>query len=267
MIGLDVQGVGFDYPDGTAALDRVDARIPPGSVVALAGPNGAGKTTLARLLNGLLVPTRGRVLVGGVDTSTVPASRVASQVGYVFQDPRRQVFAPTVQEEVAFGPLHLGRAAPQVEAAVASALALLDLGHRSAAHPYELDSSELRRLALASVLSMETPAVILDEPTASLDGADYGRLLQVMQGLRKRAATVLVITHDMDFAAEECDRVLILREGRLAAQGPPQEVFADDPGPGLERPCASRAAARLGLPGLVRSRELLEALVRPGPGA
>jgi len=266
MIEIHVEGVGFDYPDGTCALHQVDAVIPASSTVALAGPNGAGKTTLARLLNGLLVPTRGRVLVDGTDTSQVPASRVAGLVGYVFQNPRRQVFASTVAEEVAFGPRNLGRTETQVESAVQAALEDLDLSDRADAHPYELSQSELRRVALASVLSMQTPILIMDEPTASLDGADQVRLLRVMAGLRRRGATVLVITHDMDFVAEECERMLILRDGRVAADGPPREVFAAGPGPGLELPAVWRMARALDQPGLLRGTELLETL-RPGTGA
>ncbi len=265
MIEIRVEGAGFDYPDGTCALQQVDALIPASSTVALAGPNGAGKTTLARLLNGLLVPTRGRVVLDGIDTSQVAASRVAGLVGYVFQNPRRQVFASTVAEEVSFGPRNLGRSETQVEAAVQAALEELDLASRAGCHPYELSQSELRRVALASVLSMQTPVLILDEPTASLDGADQERLLRVMAGLRRRGATVLVITHDMDFVAEECERMLVLRGGRVAADGPPEVVFAAGPGPGLERPAVWRVAQALDRPGVLRSAALLESL-RPGPG-
>jgi energy-coupling factor transporter ATP-binding protein EcfA2 len=266
MIDILIEGAGFDYPDGTCALKQVDARISASSTIALTGPNGAGKTTLARLLNGLLVPTRGRVLVGEIDTSQVPASRVAGFVGYVFQNPRRQVFASTVLEEVSFGPRNLGRTETQVEEAVQAALEELDLSNRADYHPYELSQSELRRVALASVLAMQTPVVILDEPTASLDGADQERLLRVMAGLRRQGKTVLVITHDMDFVAEECERMLVLRGGQVAADGPPEEVFAAGPGPGLERPAVWRMAQTLDRPGILRSEALLESL-RPGPGA
>lgn len=261
-MNLHVQDVHYEYPDGTAALRGVDLELPSGSTVALLGPNGAGKTTLARLLNGLLVPKVGRVLVGDLDTADVPASRVAARVGYVFQNPRRQVFAATVHEEVAFGPRNLGL--PHVEAAVEAALALVGLADRAGAHPYELTPSELRRVALASVLSMETPVVVLDEPTASLDGPDHERLRAVLADLRTRGATLAIITHDLDFAAEECERVVLLREGRIAADGPPCEVFARAD---VERPSASRLAAALGLsPALCRQDLLVEATRRPGGG-
>ena len=268
MIEIRVEDAGFDYPDGTPALRGVDLVIPPSSTVALAGPNGAGKTTLARLLNGLLVPTRGRVWVGDLDTATVPASRVAARVGYVFQNPRRQIFATTVRDEVAFGPSNLGMEGAPLEEAVAAALEATDLAGRAEAHPYELTPSELRRVALASVLSMGTPVVILDEPTASLDGPDHARLLRLLEGLRRRRATVVVITHDMDFAAEECERMLVLRAGRVAADGPPGAVFQAGPGPELELPFPSRLAGRLGLPGApARQAELLEALRTRRDGA
>lgn len=261
-MNLLVQDAHYEYPDGTPALRGVDLDLPSGSTVALLGPNGAGKTTLARLLNGLLVPRSGRVLVGDLDTADVPASRVAARVGYVFQNPRRQVFAATVHEEVAFGPRNLGLA--HVEEAVETALALVGLAHRAGAHPYELTPSELRRVALASVLSMETPVVVLDEPTASLDGPDHERLLAVLAHLRAKGVTLALITHDLDFAAEECERVVVLRDGRVAAEGPPEEVFAR---PDVQRPSASRIAAALGLsPGLCRQDLLLEATRRPGGG-
>lgn len=263
MMHLQVCGACYEYPDGTPALRGVDLDLPPGSSVALVGRNGAGKTTLARLLNGLLVPSRGRVLAGDLDTAEVPASRVAARVGYVFQNPRRQVFAATVRDEVAFGPRNLGR--PRVDEAVEDALARVGLAGRAGAHPYELSASELRRVALASVLSMETPVLVLDEPTASLDGADHERLLGILAHLRSRGVTLVVITHDLDFAAEECDRIVVLRDGLVAADGPPEEVFARAD---MERPSLSRLAEALGLPpSLCRSHGLLEALeVRRRPG-
>lgn len=229
-----VEGARFQYPDGTEALRGVDLVLD--GMVALVGPNGAGKTTLARLLNGLLVPTSGRVLVGEVDTAEVPASRVAAHVGYVFQNPRRQVFAPTVADEVAFGPRNLGFEEARVGEAVASALAAVGLSGREGEHPYELTLPELRRLALASVLSMETPVVVLDEPTASLDGPDHERLVAVLAGLSGRGATVVAVTHDMDFVAEHFGRMVALDRGRVVADGPPLEVFAAGTPPGLVPP-------------------------------
>lgn len=261
MMHLHVHDAWYEYPDGTPALRGVDLDLPSGSTVALAGPNGAGKTTLARLLNGLLIPSRGRVTVGDLDTAEVPASRVAARVGYVFQNPRRQVFAATVHEEVAFGPRNLGR--PGVDEAVEAALARVGLAGRGGAHPYELTPSELRRVALASVLSMDTPVLVLDEPTASLDGPDHGRLLEILGHLREKGVTVVVITHDLDFAAEECDRVVVLRDGRVAADGPPGEVFSQEH---VERPSVSRMAAALGLPPSLCRADLLIDATRP-PGA
>ncbi len=265
MIEFRLEAAGFDYPDGTCALRGVDLVLPASSTVALVGPNGAGKSTLARLLNGLLVPTRGRVLVDGLDTARVPACRIASRAGHVFQDPRRQVFAATVAEEVAFGPRNLGRTEDQVRAAVAWALAQVDLEGRAQAHPYDLTRSELRRLALASVLSMETPALILDEPTASLDQADYDRLRRILHSLRSRGTTVLVITHDLDLAAEDFEHVLVLRAGEVVACGPPSRIFAGGPEP--EQPCVARLARHLGHPGPVRTQELLDRLRAPTDAA
>lgn len=230
-----------------------------GERVCLLGANGSGKSTLARLLNGLLVPDRGEVRVGEWDTRDTPPSRLARRVGYLYQNPRRQLFLSTVEEEVAFGPRNLGH--PNLEELVTEALRLVGLEHRRPDHPYELSEAEQRRLALASVLSMKTDFLILDEPTAALDRPDTERLLQILEVLRKQERGVLVITHDMEFAAEHFPRALLLHQGRLLADEPPGELFARDHLPGLRRPVASRTALALGLPpSLVTAAGLAEHL-------
>lgn len=240
---LEAREASFAYGK-TPALDRVCLTVEKGERLCLLGANGSGKSTLARLLKGLLVPDRGCVRVGEWDTRDTPPSRIARRVAYVYQNPRRQLFLPTVEEEVAFGPRNLGHS--DLEALVTEALELVGLGDRRGEHPYELSEAEMRRLALASVLSMKTDFVILDEPTAALDGPDTERLVRLLEVLSERGCGVLVITHDMEFAAEHFPRAVLLSEGRLLADEPPSALFAREQLPGLRRPVASRTALALG---------------------
>lgn len=264
MITIKIMGAGFTYADGTVAIHQVDTTIEPGSTVALTGPNGSGKTTLARLINGILTPTRGKVIVGGLNTLEVPASIVASKVGCVFQNPKRQIFAATVRDEAAFGPINLGLTKAQIDKSVKEALGEMDLLAKADVHPYDLNPSEMKRLALASVLSMNTPVLILDEPTASLDTQDAKRLVKAIDIAKKRGATVIIITHDMDFAAEYCQRMIVMRGGRLTADGTPAEIFSNELCQELIRPSASRLARALELPASIVTREaLLESLYAP----
>lgn len=244
---IKAMGVGFTYPTGDPVLSGVNFTLEPGSVVAIAGPNGAGKTTLALLLNGILLPTRGKIVVGERDTALVPASIIAARVGYVFQNPRSQVFAPTVAEEVAFGPGNLGMSEAEVARVTSEALIEMGLEDSRDLHPYDLNHAELRRLAMASVLAMHTEVVIFDEPTRALDRLDYERFLRVIARLRGEGRTIVVVTHDLDFVGNCCERILVLKNGQVVADGTPRDVFAANMIPELQRPAAMRLADALGL--------------------
>lgn len=257
---LQARGVCFGY-DERRALAGVDLSIEAGERLCLLGANGSGKSTLARLLNGLLVPDEGNVTVGDWDTREVAPSRIARRVAYVYQDPRRQVFLDSVADEIAFGPRNFGWRPEVIERAVDEALEVMDLSQARELHPYELTDSELRRVALASVLSMGTDFVILDEPTASLDARDMGLLLEALELLARRGSGVVVITHDMDFAAEHFPRAVLLSQGQVLADEAPAELFSREFLPGLRRPVASRTAVRLGLsPGLATGQAFVRAL-------
>lgn len=223
----------YSHADGAElALNSINLSIAKGSATAIIGSNGAGKTTLARLLNGTLAPDQGRVLINGTDgihllnTAEISASRAAAYVGLIPRDPLKQIFAPTVYDEVAFGPINLGFSKEKTALAVQEALDAAALSDKASLHPYELNAAELKRLAMASILAMQTPVVIIDEPTSSLDAHEAQPLDNILQKLKERQATIIIITHDLDFAADHCDSIIMLDKGRLIAQAPPSRIFS-----------------------------------------
>lgn len=228
MAAVEVSGLSFTYPNGTAALHEITVAAAGPAVIGLIGRNGSGKTTFARHLNGLLRPRRGRVLLNGMDTSGRTTAELAHTVAYAFQNPDNQIFHRTVGEEVAFGPRNLGYPPPEIEARVAQALELLGLLALRREHPRDLVFSHRKLVALASVVAMDTQVVVLDEPTTSQDWDGIGRIEQMVKGLAARGKLVLLITHDMDLVARACGRVWLFADGRLAADGAPADVFADD---------------------------------------
>jgi energy-coupling factor transport system ATP-binding protein len=224
-VELRLEGVTFHYPGGVLALSEVNLRLEAGEAVAVVGENGAGKTTLARHLNGLLRPETGTVWVGEWDTRQKSVAMLSHRVGYVFQNPDDQLFARTVWEEIAFGPRNLGRRGAEIEADVRLALERCGLEDAAARHPYDLAAPERRFVALAAMLAMRTPVLILDEPTTGLDAVGVERLGAVVQSLRDEARTVVAITHDLDFAADHFERVVVMSRGRILADGPAREVL------------------------------------------
>jgi energy-coupling factor transport system ATP-binding protein len=241
------------YPDGgVRALDGVDLQIGEGELVALVGQNGSGKTTLVRHLNGLLRPTEGRVIVGGVDAATLTVAQLASRIGLVFQDPDRQIFAGSVRAEVEFGPRNLGHSGTELRSAVVDALRATGLGAEVTTNPYDLGQSRRKLLALASVLAMRTPVLVLDEPTTGQDARGVERVQSVVEAVSARGSTVIAISHDMRFVAETFDRVVVMREGRIVGDGSPAEVFASAAwetlrSTYLEPPLAAWVGDRMGL--------------------
>jgi energy-coupling factor transport system ATP-binding protein len=237
---------------GVRAVDGVNLRIGAGERVALIGQNGSGKTTLVRHLDGLLRPTSGRVTIDGVDAATRTVAQLARVVGLVFQDPDRQIFAPSVRAEVEFGPRNVGLGGAELRAAVGEALAATGLAGSESVNPYDLGGSRRKLLALASVLAMRTPVLVLDEPTTGQDVRGVGLVRTVIEAAHAAGRTVVAITHDMGFAAEAFDRVIVMREGRIALDGTPGEAFGAAAWPTLrstyvEPPLASVIGERLGL--------------------
>jgi cobalt/nickel transport system ATP-binding protein len=214
------RGLRYRYPNGVVGLDGVDLSVTQGERVAVLGPNGAGKTTLMLHLNGLLAGD------GALDVEGIRDVReLRAAVGLVFQDPDDQLFMPTVGEDVAFGPLNLGLTRDEVTARVRVALAAVRMSHVEDRAPHQLSLGQRRRVAIATVLAMRPRLLVLDEPSANLDPRARRELLEVLDSF---ARTMLVVTHDLPFAARLCERAVILSGGRVAADGPCAEILADE---------------------------------------
>lgn len=213
------------YPNGAHALRGVDLNIQTGEFIGLVGQNGSGKTTLVKHLNGLLRPSRGSVRFEGTDCHRLEAAEMARRVGYVFQNPDYQIFLHTVHDELAFGPRNLKLPEEEVRGRVARALEFMDLLGTETQHPQTLSRGQRQRLAIASVLAMEPEVIVLDEPTGGQDRLQARRLMDLLKDLNGRGHTILLITHDLELAAEFCDRLLVMGGGRLLLDGAPGEVF------------------------------------------
>jgi energy-coupling factor transport system ATP-binding protein len=271
MTSLALEAVGFVYPDGTRALDGVDLAIAPGERVAIIGQNGSGKSTLVRHLDGLLRPTEGRVLHDGLDVAEMRVAALAGRVGIVFQNPDRQIFAGRVRTEVEFGPRILGRSPREAADAADNALRMVGLDDLADANPYDLGYSRRKLLTLASVLAMNTPVVVLDEPTTGQDARGVARIQQVVAQLSIDGRTVIAISHDMRFVAETFARIVVMGAGRILLDGAPNEVFAEAAWPTLastylEPPLAARVGARLGLGSTPTEAGLVETLAQASSG-
>ena len=233
---VELRHVHYRYPDGFEALRGVSLRIANGDRVALVGPNGAGKSTLMLQLNGILLPTHGEVLVDDLVVARDTLPRVRARVGLVFQDPDDQLFSPTVFDDVAFGPLHLGVPRAEIHERVERALAAVGLEGFEQRVPSRMSLGQRKRAAMATVLSMDPSVLVFDEPSAGLDPRGRRELITL---LRQLPHTLIVSTHDMRLAAEVFDRTVVMDGGLVVADGPTTEILSDDAllhAHGLERP-------------------------------
>jgi energy-coupling factor transport system ATP-binding protein len=223
----------FNYPGGPEVINGVNLTIRRGDIIALLGPNGAGKTTLIKHAIGLLKPTRGQVLLGGIDSQEMSVAEMAQTVGYVFQSPRHMLFAPSVREELGFGPKNLGHSSAQIEESTERALAVVGLSDEIDRAPLALSFGQQKRVTIASVLAMHSKILVMDEPTAGQDFANYMSFMDSVLGLRGgngkaySFAAIVFITHDLDLAVTHANRVVLMSAGQVVRDGPPQEVLAD----------------------------------------
>jgi cobalt/nickel transport system ATP-binding protein len=203
----------------------VDLDVAAGERVAVLGPNGAGKTTLALHLNGILRPSQGTVTIGGLPCAEPHLREIRRRVGIVFQDPDDQLFMATVAQDVAFGPANLGLRGAALDQRVAAALDTVGMADAARRPPHHLSFGERRRVALATVLAMEPEVLVLDEPSSNLDPAARRELRDVLEQL---GLTTIVVTHDLPYALELCDRAVVLDAGEVVADGPTADILSDD---------------------------------------
>ena len=258
---MDVRlaGVRFSY-GAVEALRGVDLALAAGEQVALLGPNGAGKTTLTRLLVALRRPSDGRVTVGDWEVARRRPDEMARRVGYAFQHADQQLFARSIEEDVAFGPRCLGRRRPRV----GPVLEELGLAAVARSHPYDVPAPTRKLVALAGVLVMEPRVLVLDEPTAGLDRSQRDLVVEALRRRARDGVTVLAVSHDLGFVAEAADRVVVMREGRIAEDRPVRELLYDREALGrlgLRPPATVEVSKALGLGGQpVRIGEVVEAM-------
>lgn len=221
---LEVDRLGYAYPDGHQALYGVTLSVERGERVALLGPNGAGKTTFVLHLNGILASQHGSVAVAGLPVTQANLREVRRRVGLVFQDPDDQLFMPTVRDDVAFGPANLGLRRDELDARVDEALRAVGMTDYSDRPPHHLSFGQRRRVAVATVLAMHPEILVMDEPSSNLDPASRRELADIVQGLD---ITLLMVTHDLPYALELCPRSVILNDGVITADGDTALVMGD----------------------------------------
>ncbi len=221
---IQIDGLHYTYPDGHVALGGVDLNIAVGERVAILGPNGAGKTTLMLHLNGVLTATTGTVEIAGTPVSRKSLREIRRRVGLVFQDPDDQLFMPTVAQDVAFGPANFGVRGDELAARVREALDIVSLTEHADRSPAHLSGGQRRRAALATVLACEPEILVFDEPSANLDPVARRELAET---LLKLDATMLIVTHDLPYAAQLCDRAVIMDHGVVVADDAIGAVLSD----------------------------------------
>lgn len=245
---LETKEVWFAYTAEHPVLRGVSLTIARGEFIALIGQNGSGKTTLAKHFNGLLRPARGMVFLEGNNVRDRPIGEIAATVGFVFQNPDRQIFSATVYDEIAFGPRNLGFDASHVERLTQNALAVWDLQPHAQSSPAALSFGLRRKVTLAAVYAMQTPVLILDEPTAGLDRHNTRTMMDLFRRLHGEGRTIVLITHDMRLVADYVPKSIVLEKGNIVLQGATRALFQETEtlaGTKLEPPQVTRLAQRL----------------------
>jgi len=221
---VEVRHLCFSYPDGTEALKDVSFRIEHGEAVALIGPNGAGKSTLLMHLNGCFLAKQGEVRIGDIPLTRKTRALAQRAVGMVFQDADDQLFMPTVEEDVAFGPLNAGLPPEEIETRLVMALERVGMLHLRNRPPYRLSSGEKRAVAIATVLAMTPDILVMDEPSSNLDPRGRRRLIEQLVSFTH---TKIIATHDLELVMEVCSRAILVDDGTVVADGPVQEILSN----------------------------------------
>ncbi|MEM3521736.1 MAG: ATP-binding cassette domain-containing protein [Candidatus Bathyarchaeia archaeon] len=222
---IKVNDVWFKYSEEVTALKGINLEIKEGEMIALIGQNGGGKTTLAKHLNGLLKPTKGSVIVKGMDTRNTPIHVLVNTVGYVFQNPAHQIFTSKVYDEVAYGPKNQGLSEEEVKNRVEMALEMVGLKGYKDTHPYDLNYGQMKLLTIASIIAIKPEVYVLDEPTSGQDHKGRKAVADLVLRLNKEGKTVIVITHDMRFVSQVAKRTILMADGKIIGDGPTRSIL------------------------------------------
>lgn len=265
MTKLRLNNVSFSYPDGTKALENFTLSIVTGERVAIVGQNGAGKTTAVKLMNGLLKPTEGTVLIGDWDTKDYTTAQSSRKVGYVFQNPDDQIFHNDVESEVRFGPKNMGFDPKRVDELTNWAMKLCGISEFAQENPYNLPYSIRKFVTIASVLAMDSDIIILDEPTAGQDKIGLKVLGNILQVLEEKQKSVITITHDMEFVSDYFTRIVVMANRQLIVDDNVHKVFYNTEvleKSMLKPPAVAQMAKLLDLPfGIISKGQLIETIL------
>ncbi len=247
---IQTVGLWHEYPNGVQAIRDISLNVQSGDYIALIGKNGSGKSTLVKHFNGLLRPTRGEVLVGGFDTSVTRSERLATIVGYVFQNPDYMLFSTTIEKEVEFGPKNLKLSSAEVKSRVDYALEVTDLAKYRKESPLFFGKGIRRMITIASILSMNPDVMVIDEPTTGMDYRGRESVMVLIDRLNGLGKTIIIITHDMRVVAAHSKRVLVMLDGQLIFDAPTEHLFENQDAltrASLKSPERIRLASQLGL--------------------
>lgn len=261
MAYLSLKNVSYTYENGYEAIQNVNVDFELGESVAIVGQNGAGKTTTVKLMNKLLIPTKGEVVVDGISTKATTTAEIAKKVGYVFQNPDDQIFQDTIYKEIAFGPKYQKLENKIVEERVNMAAEICGLMDSLSEHPYNLPYSKRKFITIAAVLAMDPNVIILDEPTAGQDRESIERLGDIIKYLSEQNKAVITITHDMEFVVREFARVIVFADKQKRRDATPMEIFWDEKLlelSNLKQPYICQLATILGYKDVLTMEDLLE---------
>jgi len=251
MAILETRDLKYSYPDGTVALNGINFNAEEGEMIAILGPNGAGKSTTFLHFNGILKPSSGSVILKGepIKYDNKSLLKVRKTVGIVFQNPDDQLFAPTVEQDVAFGPMNLGLSKEEIEKRVKDSLKAVSMEGFERKPPHHLSGGQKKRIAIAGILAMNPEIIVLDEPTSGLDPMGASQIMKLLYDLNKKGITIIISTHDVDLVPIYANKVYLLNEGKIIKGGTPREIFSDS---------ETVRSANLRLPRVAHLIELLE---------
>ena len=264
MAYLELKNVSFAYPNGYTAVEHVDMSFELGEAVAIIGQNGAGKTTTVKLMNGLLRPTQGEVLIEGRSTRQDTTAVIARKVGYVFQNPDDQIFQETIYKEIAYGLIKQKMSTDKIHERVQEVAKLCGLENDLQEHPYNLPYSKRKFITIAAIVAMDPKVVILDEPTAGQDRASTELLGEIIDNLAAKNKIVITITHDMEFVVKQFQRVIVMAEKQKRRDASPKEIFGDEElleFSSLKQPYICQLANLLGYKEVMTVKDLIEVTV------